>query len=189
MARFRARQRIGTRFSTAKISMCGRRGTFLEKSLKIIIMGLKPAENGELRDPFPWQGCGKFERRAWQRASYQQTEIAHASAADGDKSASTRDVADTTLPIRRAPSTTSTFCNEVMKKKESKTFSYSVFYEQAQEGGYVASVPTLPGCHTQGETLEDTERNVKEAIAVYLESLAAHGDEIPVEGPSFFRAE
>jgi len=30
---------------------------------------------------------------------------------------------------------------EVMKKKESKTFSYSVFYEQAPEGGYVAFVP------------------------------------------------
>ena len=74
---------------------------------------------------------------------------------------------------------------KVMKRKESKTFSYSVFYEQAPEGGYVAFVPALPGCHTQGETLEETERNVKEAIAVYLESLAAHGDAIPVEGPSF----
>jgi len=74
---------------------------------------------------------------------------------------------------------------KVMKKKESKTFSYSVFHEQAPEGGYVAFVPALSGCHTQGETLEETERNVKEAITVYLESLAAHGDTIPVEGPSF----
>ena len=74
---------------------------------------------------------------------------------------------------------------KMMKKKESKTFSYSVFYELAPEGGYVAFVPTLPGCHTQGESLEEAERHVKEAIAVYLESLAAHGDAIPVEGPSF----
>jgi antitoxin HicB len=74
---------------------------------------------------------------------------------------------------------------KVMKKKESKTFSYSVFYQQAPEGGYVGFVPALPGCHTQGETLEETERNVKEAIAVYLESLAAHGDPIPAEGRSF----
>jgi predicted RNase H-like HicB family nuclease len=73
----------------------------------------------------------------------------------------------------------------LMKKKEAKTFSYSVFYEQSAEGGYVAFVPALPGCHTQGETLEETRRNVKEAIAVYLESLAAHGDAIPVEGASF----
>jgi predicted RNase H-like HicB family nuclease len=74
---------------------------------------------------------------------------------------------------------------KMMKKRASRAFSYSVFYEQASEGGYVAFVPTLPGCHTQGETLEETERNVKEAIAVYLESLSAHGETIPVEGPSF----
>lgn len=70
-------------------------------------------------------------------------------------------------------------------KRASKSLSYSVFYEQASEGGYVAFVPALPGCHTQGETLEATERNVKEAIALYLESLAAHGEAIPEEGQSF----
>jgi predicted RNase H-like HicB family nuclease len=59
----------------------------------------------------------------------------------------------------------------VMKRRIPKAFSYSVFYEQAPEGGYVAFVPALPGCHTQGENLEETERNVKEAIALYLESL------------------
>lgn len=66
-----------------------------------------------------------------------------------------------------------------------KSLSYSVFYEQASEGGYVALVPALPGCHTQGETLEEAERNVKKAIALYLESLAAHGEAIPEEGTSF----
>ena len=60
-----------------------------------------------------------------------------------------------------------------MKSKVPKSFSYSVYYEQAPEGGYVAFVPALPGCHTQGETLDETERNVKEAIALYLESLVA----------------
>jgi predicted RNase H-like HicB family nuclease len=58
---------------------------------------------------------------------------------------------------------------EEMKPKAEKTFSYSVFYEQAG-GGYVAFVPSLPGCHTQGESLEETERNVREAVALYLES-------------------
>ncbi len=74
---------------------------------------------------------------------------------------------------------------KVMKNKVSKTFSYSVFYEEAPEGGYVAFVPILPGCHTQGETLEETERNAREAIALYLESLAANGEAIPEEGRSF----
>jgi hypothetical protein len=68
----------------SKTPLCQTRCAFLEKSLKIMILGIKPAENGEPEDPFPWQGCGKFERRAWQRASYQQTESAHASAANGD---------------------------------------------------------------------------------------------------------
>jgi predicted RNase H-like HicB family nuclease len=74
---------------------------------------------------------------------------------------------------------------KVMKSRRSKTVSYSVFYEQASKGGYVAFVPALPGCHTQGQTLEETERNVKEAIALYLESVAAHGEAIPEEGRSF----
>jgi predicted RNase H-like HicB family nuclease len=72
-----------------------------------------------------------------------------------------------------------------MARRSSKTLSYSVFYEQAPEGGYVALVPALPGCHTQGETLEETERNVAEAIELYLESLAAHGEPIRQEGRSF----
>jgi len=50
----------------------------------------------------------------------------------------------------------------------------------------VALVPALPGCHTQGETLEETERNVKEAIALYLESPSAHGEAVPEERRSFF---
>lgn len=72
-----------------------------------------------------------------------------------------------------------------MKRKATKAFSYSVFYQQAPEGGYVALVPALPGCHTQGETLEEAGRNVEEAVALYLESLIEHGEPIPEEGPSF----
>ena len=72
-----------------------------------------------------------------------------------------------------------------MKRKAARNLSYSVFYEQSAEGGYVAFVPALPGCHTQGESLEEAESNVREAIALYLESLAAHGEAIPEEGPSF----
>ena len=74
-----------------------------------------------------------------------------------------------------------------MKKdsKSKKIFSYSVFYETAPEGGYIALVPALPGCHTQGETLEETEANIKEAIELYLESLSDHGEAIPFEQKSF----
>jgi len=46
-------------------------------------------------------------------------------------------------------------------------------------------VPALPGCHTQGETLEETERNVREAIELYLSSIAAQGEPLPEERQSF----
>ena len=72
-----------------------------------------------------------------------------------------------------------------MRKTNRKVFSYSVFYEAAREGGYVAFVPALPGCHTQGETLEETERNILEAIVLYMVSLTAHRESVPEQGRSF----
>jgi len=39
-----------------------------------------------------------------------------------------------------------------------------------ETGGYVALVPALPGCHTQGDTLQELMKNVKEAIELYLEA-------------------
>ena len=69
-------------------------------------------------------------------------------------------------------------------RKTKKTYSYSVYYEAASEGGFVAIVPALPGCHTQGETLEEAERNIREAIELYLESLTAHGEPLPEERKS-----
>lgn len=96
-----------------KMPMCGRRGAFFKKSLKIMIMGLKPAENGAPKDWFPWLGCGKFERRAWQRASYRQTEIAYASPAGCHTNAFIGVLAYTILPSPRPPSTM-----KVMKSQE-----------------------------------------------------------------------
>ena len=72
-----------------------------------------------------------------------------------------------------------------MNKNIKKVYSYSVFYEAVPEGGYVAFAPALPGCHTQGETLEETEKNIKEAIELYLESLMIHKESIPQEIRSF----
>lgn len=50
-------------------------------------------------------------------------------------------------------------------------FIYTVIYEEDPEGGFVASVPALPGCYSQGETLEETKKHVTEAIELYIESL------------------
>ncbi|MBI3619201.1 type II toxin-antitoxin system HicB family antitoxin [Candidatus Peregrinibacteria bacterium] len=58
---------------------------------------------------------------------------------------------------------------------------FTVVLEPAEEGGYVVHVPTLPGCHTQGETIEEAEANAKEAIECYLLSLHDRGEELPKE--------
>lgn len=47
------------------------------------------------------------------------------------------------------------------------------------EGGFTVLVPSLPGCITYGSTLNEAKEMAKEAIELYLESLAAHNDTIP----------
>ena len=56
---------------------------------------------------------------------------------------------------------------------------YRVLIEQDEDGIYVAEVPSLPGCISQGETRAAALSNIKEAIAGYLESLEAHNEPIP----------
>ncbi len=69
-----------------------------------------------------------------------------------------------------------------MKKNVSqKILEYTVVFEPAEEGGYVASVPSLPGCVTQGETFEEAVEMVKDAIEGYLEVLKETGQEIHQE--------
>lgn len=54
---------------------------------------------------------------------------------------------------------------------KSKTKLITVIYEPAEEGGYVAYAPSLPGCNTQGDTLEEAEKNITEAVGLYLEEI------------------
>ncbi len=56
---------------------------------------------------------------------------------------------------------------------------YRVLVEQDEDGMFVAEVPSLPGCVSQGTTRAEALKNIREAIAGYLESLRAHGDPIP----------
>ena len=56
---------------------------------------------------------------------------------------------------------------------------YRVLIEQDEDGVYVAEVPSLPGCISQGQTREQALENIKEAIAAYLESLEAHNEPVP----------
>lgn len=56
---------------------------------------------------------------------------------------------------------------------------YRVFIEQDEDGVFVAEVPALPGCISQGNTRKEALQNIQEAISAYLESLKAHNDPIP----------
>ena len=58
---------------------------------------------------------------------------------------------------------------------------YTAILEREDDGGYVVSVPALPGCVSQGDTHEEALRNIREAIEVYVEDCREAGDPIPTE--------
>jgi antitoxin HicB len=64
----------------------------------------------------------------------------------------------------------------------SPTRRYTIILEpDPEEGGYTVTVPALPGCITQGETIEQCIERAREAIAGYIESLISEGEPVPEE--------
>ena len=61
-------------------------------------------------------------------------------------------------------------------KINKRTYTLSI---EEHADGYLAYFPALPGCHTWGKTYEDAVKHAEHALALYLETLAAHGDPIP----------
>jgi predicted RNase H-like HicB family nuclease len=59
---------------------------------------------------------------------------------------------------------------------------FSVVIERDEEGYYVASVPALPGCHTQARSLDELMDRVREAIALYLEVKGEEADGLEFVG-------
>jgi len=63
-----------------------------------------------------------------------------------------------------------------------RIYNYTAIFEpDTDKGGYVVKVPTLPGCVTQGDTLDDAKANAEEAISLYVEYLRDTRKKIPVE--------
>ena len=62
-----------------------------------------------------------------------------------------------------------------------KTLRYKVLLRKEDDGTYTVIVPSLPGCLTFGDTIEEALEMAKEAIEAYIESLAARGKDMPVE--------
>ena len=61
----------------------------------------------------------------------------------------------------------------------SKNYDFKVFLEPDETGGYVAICPSLVGCYSQGDTVEQALVNVEEAILLCLEDMQAHGEPLP----------
>jgi len=63
---------------------------------------------------------------------------------------------------------------------------YAVVLEREEDGGYVASVPALPGCISQGDNRAETLKNISEAIKLYIEDCREAGDPVPTEAGKEF---
>ena len=61
-------------------------------------------------------------------------------------------------------------------------YTYTIMLDpDFEEGGYTVTVPALPGCITQGETVEECITRAQEAIAGYIADLLLDGEQIPIE--------
>ena len=61
------------------------------------------------------------------------------------------------------------------------TYTYTIELSPAEAGGYMVTVPALPGCHTQGKTYEEAVAHAEEAVQGFLETLRTLGRPIPIE--------
>ena len=61
-----------------------------------------------------------------------------------------------------------------------KFYTFEIVIEkEAEDEGYLAYSPTLPGCFSNGKTVEDARRNIREAIQQHVASLLSHGQDVP----------
>ena len=56
--------------------------------------------------------------------------------------------------------------------------TFKIFIKKGEDGKFIASVPSLPGCYTQGKTLDEARKNIEEAVRGYLKTAKKFGDRI-----------
>jgi predicted RNase H-like HicB family nuclease len=66
-----------------------------------------------------------------------------------------------------------------------KEYQFTVVIEP-DEQGYHAYVPTLPGCHSFGDTVEEAQANILEAIEVHIETMLEDGESVPPQREPVF---
>ena len=67
------------------------------------------------------------------------------------------------------------------KKIQKKILNYTAIFEPAEDGGFVVHVPSLQGCHTQGETLDEAYNMAQDAIFGYIKTLQELKQKVPHE--------
>lgn len=60
-----------------------------------------------------------------------------------------------------------------------KALDFKVFLEPDEDGGYVVICPTIAGCYSQGDTVEEALANIREAIELCLDDMQELGETIP----------
>ncbi len=60
-------------------------------------------------------------------------------------------------------------------------YKYRIIVEQDEDGVYIASCPSLKGCYSQGDTIEEAIENIKDAIRLHIEARKILGESIPIE--------
>ena len=69
-----------------------------------------------------------------------------------------------------------------LEDKAMSRYEYTIIlHPDIDEGGYTVTVPALPGCVTQGETIEEAIAMAKDAIRLHVEALIAEGEPVPQE--------
>jgi len=64
--------------------------------------------------------------------------------------------------------------------ERTRFFTFEIVIErEAEDEGYSAYSPTLPGCFSNGKTIEEAKRHIREAIQQHVEALLAHGQPVP----------
>jgi antitoxin HicB len=75
--------------------------------------------------------------------------------------------------------------NDEKGSKELRHLTYKILLRPEPEGGFTVLIPSLPGCITFGETVEECIRMAQEAVSLYIEDLQERGEAVPEE-PNMF---
>jgi antitoxin HicB len=72
------------------------------------------------------------------------------------------------------------------KSLKKKIYQFTAVFEKNEDGGYTVTVPSLPGCISEGDNFDEALKNIKEAITLYLEVMKKDGEKIKEEEEIIF---